>query len=153
MLVISDTGESLGVLDKETALRIAGEKELDLVLINPQAEPPVAKIISWSKFKYEQTKKHKSNKGKAGDLKEMWFPPTIEQGDLEHKIARVKEFITKGHKVKLTVRIKRKRGVRFTREQIKSVMDKVLAELGDMVVLDGEPKYEGANLAVFVRKK
>ncbi len=153
MLVISDTGESLGVLDKEAALKLAAEAELDLVLINPQAEPPVAKIISWSKFKYEQTKKHKSSKSKGGDLKEMWFPPSIEQGDLDHKVAKVREFLTKGHKVKLTVRIKRKRGVRFTRDQIKAVMDKVLAQIADLAILDGDPKYEGANLAVFVRKK
>lgn len=146
--VISDDGENLGVLDKAAALSLARQKELDLILINPQADPPIAKIISWSKFKYEQSKK-KSAQSKTKEVKEMWFKPFIEKADLEHKVKRVAEFLKEGHKVKLTIRAKWGSDQNKLREVVNTILEQ-LAEDGEA---EAPPKFEGRNLSVFVRAK
>ncbi len=149
MLVITSSGESLGVLSKDIALQKAREAGEDLVLINPQADPPVAKIITWTKFKYEQSKKRKGQSTKGGEVKEMWFKPFIDDGDLLHKIERIKEFLQKGNKVKVTVRAKydSDRGKMF------AVMDRVKTELDSVAEAESDAKSEGRNLIMFVRAK
>ena len=139
----------MGVIDKEVALQLALDKELDLVLINPQAEPPIAKIVSWSKFKYEQSKKIKGSKSKGQEVKEMWFKPFIDTGDLEHKVERVKEFLAKGHKVKLTIRSKG-----YTpQDKMSNRMKEILEALAEVAEPESPPKVEGRNMIVFVKSK
>ncbi|MBL8015016.1 MAG: translation initiation factor IF-3 [Candidatus Doudnabacteria bacterium] len=151
MLVVTDGGESLGVLDKQTALNKARELESDLVLINPQATPPVAKIIAWSKFKYEQSKKKKkAMKNKGSEVKEMWFKPFIELGDMEHKVGRIKEFLEKGNKVKITIRAGRGP---INREKMSATLEKVLEMLNSVAEAEGDRKQEGRNVIVFVKHK
>lgn len=94
MRVIDEEGENLGVISKEEALRIARDRDQDLILVNPNIEPPLAKIMPWSKFKYEQSKKQKVNK--ASETKEMWFKPFMEAGDIEYRVRRIEEFLNKG---------------------------------------------------------
>ncbi len=149
MRVIAEDGENLGVLDNATAQELARQKELDLILINPQAVPPIAKITSWSKFKYELSKKHKGNKPKGQEIKEMWFKPFIETGDLEHKVERVKEFIAKGHKVKLTIRA---RGY-VPQEKMYDRINEILTALAETAEPESNPKMEGRNMIVFVKGK
>lgn len=150
MLVVTEDGESLGVLDRNTALERARQADTDLILISPQAQPPVAKIISWSKFKYEQSKKQKkASKNKGGGLKEMWFKPNIEMGDMEHKISRVKEFLKDGDKVKVTIRSQRG----ATREKMAETMSKVIEMLNSDADLDGDRKQEGRNIIAFFKHK
>ncbi|MCA9378876.1 translation initiation factor IF-3 [Candidatus Dojkabacteria bacterium] len=148
MMVVSEEGQ-LGVLDKETALAKAREAGLDLVLINPQADPPVAKIVSWSKFKYEQTKKRKSQKANKSEVKEMWFKPFIEDGDLQHKLEQIKEFLKKGNKVKVTVRAKG----RSPRDKMQEVMNKVIEQLAEVGEPEGLNKFEGRNIATYIKPK
>jgi translation initiation factor IF-3 len=143
--VIGSDGENLGVIDKETALAKAREQELDLVLVNPQIDPPVARIISWSKFKYDLSKKQKSNKGKSGELKEMWFKPFIDTGDLEHKVSRIQEFLDKGNKVKITVRFKRG----ADRDKMSETMGRIKEAVGKFADIEGEVKKEGRNLSIY----
>lgn len=149
MLVIDAVGENIGILSRDEALRRAQELELDLVLVSPQANPPVAKIISWSKFKYEQGKKAKGNKSKSSEMKEMWFKPFIDEGDLDHKLKRVREFTEKGHKVKLTVRTRRAN----ERTKAQETMAKLTGLVTEFAKLEGEMKREGHNLAIFVNPK
>lgn len=126
---------------------MAKEKELDLVAVAPEANPPVAKILSWSKFKYQQKKKKKDSKGKRIEQKEMWFKAFIDSGDMKHKIRKVNEFLKKKHPVKLTVKAKG----RVTRDHMNNLMDKILAELEGMIEYDGRPKSEGRNMSLIVR--
>lgn len=147
VLVIDEDGEQLGEMDTKEAISLAMEKELDLIEVAPNATPPVTKIMSWSKFKYTQEKKKKESKGKSIDQKEMWFKVFIEKGDMEHKLKRVREFLKKKHPVKLTIRPKG----RVSRENITGLMTRILENLGDEVIYDNQPKYEGRNYAIIVR--
>jgi translation initiation factor IF-3 len=88
--VIDENGENLGVLQTSVALEMAKQRELDLVLISPVAVPPVAKIVSWSKYKFDLSKKKKAQKGKTSEQKGMWIKPFIDEADLAHKLKRVK---------------------------------------------------------------
>lgn len=148
-MVVSEEEGQLGLMDKEAALAKAREAGLDLVLINPQSDPPVAKIVSWSKFKYEQTKKRKSQKANKSEVKEMWFKPFIEDSDLQHKVERVAEFLKKGSKVKITVRAKG----RSPRDKMEEVMKKVIELLAEAGEPEGNNKFEGRNIATYIKPK
>jgi translation initiation factor IF-3 len=134
-------------MSKAEALAKAKEAELDLVEVAPNAKPPVAKIISWSKFKYDQSKKRRESKNKAIEQKEMWFNVHIDKGDMEHKLKRVREFLEKKHPVKLTVRAKG----RTNRDNMKTLMDSIISAFGEEVLVDAPPKFEGRNYAVYVK--
>jgi translation initiation factor IF-3 len=149
LMVIDENGEKLGLLDRNTALAIAREKELDLVLISPTAKPPVARILSWTKFKYEQSRKKRENKGKKVEVKEMWFKPKIEEGDIAHKVSRIKEFITKGDRVKVTIRAQG----RVTYTELRNTLARVMERIAEFATLDGDTKQEGRNISVFVKGK
>jgi translation initiation factor IF-3 len=129
------------LLDKFEAIRIAREQELDLIEVAPNAKPPVAKIYSWSKFK-------KDSKARPVEQKGMWFKTFIGEGDFNHKIDRVKEFLAKKHPVKITVKGRN----RVTRDMLKELLDKVVLALGDSIMEVTEmPKQEGRNLMLIVR--
>lgn len=145
--MIDDQGENLGEIDTDKAIFMAREKELDLVAVAPESNPPVAKILSWSKFKYQQKKKRKESKSKRVEQKEMWFKAFIDSGDMQHKIKKVKEFLDKKHPVKLTIKAKG----RVTREHMNNLIDNILSELEGYVEYDGRPKSEGRNMALIVR--
>jgi len=137
-------------MDKFEALKIAQDRELDLIEISPKANPPVAKIMSWSKFKYEQDKKQKEqHKNKAAEMKEMWFKAFIEEGDLQHKLKKVEEFLAKKHPVKLTIRAKG----RVTREHMNGLIKRILEILADKCEVDGSIRYDRFNISVIVRPK
>tara|TARA_A200000159_G_C7304449_1_gene331695 strand:- start:603 stop:1148 length:546 start_codon:yes stop_codon:yes gene_type:complete len=108
--VLSDTGEQLGVMQKNQAQNIANEQELDLVLIVPNAEPPVAKIISLNKYNYEIKKREKEKakqaRQSAVDTKEVKFRPAIGEHDLKMKVNQIQKFIEKGAKVKVTIQMR-----------------------------------------------
>lgn len=146
---MDENGEKLGEMDRDQAIAMAKERGLDLVLLAPQATPPVARILSWSKFKYEQSKKQRDNKGKKSELKEMWFKTNIAEGDIEHKVKRVKEFITKGDRVKITVR----GHGRITFADMRGTLDRVLAHTNEFSVTDGDAKSEGRNYTIFIKHK
>ncbi|BCX13891.1 MAG: translation initiation factor IF-3 [Candidatus Dojkabacteria bacterium] len=149
MRVIDQNGENLGVLSKAEALAKAREVGLDLVLVSPDIDPPVAKIIDWSKFKYEQTKKAKNAKGHQVKNKEWWFKPNIADNDMENKLKRVIEFVSKGNTAKLTIKSTR----RVPREQMYATMERLREMMKDKVEEISEVRKEGYNLVINVKKK
>ena len=135
-------------MDKTAAQELANERGLDLIEVAPNAKPPVAKIYSWSKFKYQQEKKRKDSKARLVEQKEMWFKTFIGEGDFNHKIDRVKEFLLKKHSVKLTIKGKS----RVTQKLLRELLDKTIHALGDSISEVSEmPKFEGRNLVLIVR--
>ena len=102
--LISAKGENLGVVKTKEALDRAKEEELDLVLIVPNANPPVAKIVDFKKFLYEERKKASTAraKSKKADIKEFWLSPSTGEGDIQRFIKRAREFILDGNKVKIS---------------------------------------------------
>ena len=106
MFLIDEAGEALGEMDLASALSRATEKELDLVLVGPQANPPVAKILDYGKFKYEQDRKERKNKAKkTQEIKEIRLSYNTGENDLEVKLNQAKRFVTEGHKIKLRLKL------------------------------------------------
>lgn len=148
LVVIDSDGTQLGQLSREAALEVAREQELDLIEVSPNAVPPVAKILSFSKFKYQQEKKKKENKSKPVEQKEMWFKVFIGEGDFIHKIERIKEFLAKKHTVKITIRAKGRVG----QDLLRKMLERIIANLGDSIAeVTDSPKFEGRNLSMLVR--
>lgn len=149
MLIIDNKGDNLGRKSKSQGMRIAQEAGLDLVLIAPDANPPVAKVMEWGKFRYEQERKRRESRGKRTETKEMWFKPKIEDGDIDHKVKRVEKFIEEGDRVKITIKAKG----RVTKDEMRETMAKVLSRTGEFADIDSNPKFEGRNYTVFINKK
>lgn len=124
---------------------------LDLIEIAPQAEPPVAKITNFQKFRYEESKKERaSKKSSEGSLKELWLSPRIDEHDLKVRLKKTEEFLKKGHKVKLTVKFK---GREMTHQDLGyRVLQEALALLGDKAGVERDPKMEGRKLSMIVGK-
>ena len=146
-------GEQIGVLTLEEALAKAQKAGLDLVEIAPKAKPPVARIVDFGKFRYEQEKKLREakKKSKAAELKEVRFSPFIAEGDYMTRMARVSEFLKQGSKVRLVVVFKgrhmdsKKFGYRL--------IERILGYLGEndlTVAVDMEPKFLGRHLATVI---
>lgn len=149
--VIDNEGNQLGIIDKQEALNKAKELGLDLVEVASQADPPVARIVNFQKFRYEETKKEKSpRKDSAGGLKELWLSPRIEEHDIKVRLARTEEFLKDGHKVKLVVKFK---GREMAHPELgRNVLNEALALLGDKASVEREPKFEGRNLSIILSK-
>lgn len=148
---IDEEGNFLGIMRVPEALKIARERELDLIEIAPQATPPVVKVISWSKFKYEYSKKQKSTVQKGTQTKEMWFKPMTDIGDLQHKVKKVRNFLNDKNKVKITV--KPGRDKRLGHSYYFDVINRVLAELADDAEVETPPKVEGKNVYAIIKPK
>lgn len=149
--MIDSKGEPLGVLSRQEALDKARQLQLDLIEIAPQANPPVAKLANFQKFRYEESKKERaSKKGPEGGLKELWLSPRIDEHDLQVRLNRTEEFLKKGHKVKLTVKFK---GREMAHQELgHRVLQEALAALGDKIAVDREPKMEGRKLSMIIGK-
>lgn len=141
----------MGVLTRDRALEKAKEWELDLIEIAPQADPPVARIFDFQKFRYEEGKKERGSKrGGEGGLKELWLSPRIAEHDLNVRLDRTREFLNEGHKVKLTVKFK---GREMTHPELgHKVLQEALAVLGEKVVVEREPRFEGRRLSMILTK-
>lgn len=149
--VIDAEGKQAGILTKEEALVKAKEEGLDLVEIAPNADPPVARIVDFQKFKYEESKKDRgSKKGSEGGLKELWLSPRIEDHDLKVRVSRTEEFLKDGFKVKLTVKFKGREMAHP--ENGRKVLDQAITLLGEGVGIEREAKFEGRNLSIIVTK-
>lgn len=151
--VISEDGEQYGIMSARTALSMAEEAGLDLVKIAAKANPPVVKIIDYSKFRYEQKRKEKEQKKKQSiiDVKEVRMTPNIDTNDLSTKISAVRRFLSKGNKVKVTLRF---RGRELSRmDQSRYILDDVAKELADMAQIDKASKAEGRSLVMVLAPK
>jgi len=149
--VIDSKGEQAGILTKEEALAKAKGEGLDLVEIAPNADPPVARIVDFQKFKYEESKKERGNKKSlVGGLKELWLSPRIDDHDLKVRVLRTEEFLKDGFKVKLTVKFKGREMAHP--ENGRKVLDQAITLLGEGVGVEREAKFEGRNLSIIVTK-
>lgn len=149
--VIDNEGNQLGILDKQDALNKAKEKGLDLVEVASRADPPVARIVDFQKFRYEESKKERgSKKESGGGLKELWLSPRIADHDLEVRVKRTEEFLKDGFKVKLTVKFK---GREMAHPELgHQVLKQTLAMLGEGIGVERESRFEGRNLSIIVTK-
>ncbi len=152
--VISEEGEMLGVLPTGEALRRADEAGLDLIMISPNAAPPVCRIEDFGKFRYEQLRKEKDNKKKqkTTEVKEIRFSPNIDTNDFNTKMNAARKFLTKGEKVKVTVRF---RGREMTHgvPTAKKLLDDFAEGLADVASLEKEAKVEGRSIAMVLAEK
>ena len=151
--IISDSGEQLGIMSAEEALKIAEERNLDLVKISPQAKPPVCKIMDYGKFRYEKEKREREAKKnqKVIEIKEIRLSLNIDTHDFETKLNHAKRFVAAGNKVKFSIRF---RGREMAHPEIgKEVMAKAVESLGDTVVIEKPAKLEGRQMLMFVAPK
>ncbi len=151
--LIGDNGEKLGVVDLRNALEMAQEKKLDLVLVAPQAKPPVCKIMNYGKYKFEQAKKEKEakKKQKVVEIKEIRITPNIEEHDFGFKAKNARKFIEDGNKLKITVRFK---GREVNNAHLgEEVLNRFIENLSDIANVDRAPKLEGRNMFIMLSKK
>ena len=151
--LISENGEQLGIMSAREALKIAQEAELDLVKIAPMAKPPVCKIIDYGKYKYEQTRKEKEarKKQKTVEIKEVRLSPNIDTNDLNTKINNAKKFISKGNKVKVTLRFRGREMAHV--QQSKHILDDFAETLSDIAVVEKPAKMEGRAMSMVLTEK
>ncbi|WP_290490794.1 MULTISPECIES: translation initiation factor IF-3 [unclassified Aerococcus] len=144
--VIDSDGEQLGVLSKDEALDKAEQVELDLVLVSPNAKPPVARIMDYGKYRYEQQRKEREQRQnqKQVNLKEVRLSPTIEKNDFDTKLRQARKFLEKGDKVKASIRF---RGRAITHKEIgREVLERFAEELKDVAEVEQRPKMEGRSM-------
>ena len=151
--LISDTGEKLGVVSMQEALNIAEEKDLDVVLVAANANPPVCKLMNYGKYKFEQAKREKEakKKQKTLEIKEIRVTPNIEEHDFGFKSKNARKFLVDGNKVKITVRF-RGREVNNVKAG-EAVLNKFIEALEDISTVEKKPKLEGRNMFIMLAKK
>ncbi|NPA03612.1 MAG: translation initiation factor IF-3 [Epsilonproteobacteria bacterium] len=152
---VGDDGTQYGIISKNEALKIAEEKGLDLVLIAPNANPPVCKIMDYGKFKYQQEKKKKEAKKKQAkiDVKEIKLSVKIAQNDIDYKVKHAREFLEKGKHVKFRVFLRGREMVHP--EGGVEVLNKIIPLIEDVGVVEKKPHQEGRyiNMTVVPKKE
>ena len=147
VLLIDSQGSKVGVKPVSEALEIAAEAGLDLTLIAPDSSPPVCRLMDYGKHVFAQRKKQKSNSQRrrsGGDIKEIKFRLGTESGDYNFKVQRLREFLEKGHKAKVTLRF---RGREITRSEFgMKLLERVEQDLADTGVVEQRPVQEGRQL-------
>ena len=151
--VIGEDGQQLGIMSAKEAMRLAQEAELDLVKIAPTAKPPVCKIIDYGKYRYELTRKEKEarKKQKVVELKEVRLSPNIDANDLNTKINAARKFISKGNKVKVTLRFRGREMAHM--QSSKHILDDIAKELEEVAVVEKAPKVEGRAISMVLAEK
>ena len=151
--LIGDQGEQLGIMSVDEALRIATERELDLVKIAPGSNPPVCKIMDYGKFRFEQTKKEKEAKKnqRVIEIKEIRMSPGIDTNDFNTKLKNGQKFLADGNRLKVSVRF---RGREMAHTEIGAELLKdFAAKCADIANMDKAPKLEGRNMSMFLSPK
>ena len=143
--MVDEKGNQVGVLTRDEALAQAHGKGLDLVEVAPLAKPPVAKIVDFKKFKYQQAKKLREGRTKSKvELKEIRLKPFIAEGDLQTRIERITEFIADGDRVKLVIKFVGRQNAK--KEFGYQLLNRVVAMLAGTAEPDGQPKLQGRQL-------
>lgn len=151
--VIGTDGEQLGIMSAREAQKLADEAELDLIKIAPKAQPPVCKIMDYGKFRYEQQKREKEAKKKQHivETKEIRLSPNVDLNDLKTKANNARKFITKGDKVKVTLRFRGREMAHIGSSA--HVLDDFAEMLEDIAQVSKAAKLEGRNMTMFLEKK
>ena len=151
--MIGEDGAQLGIMSSREALKIAEEAGLDLVKIAPTAKPPVCKIVDYGKYRYELARKEKEAKKKQRtiEIKEIRMSPNIDTNDLNTKVSAARKFLTKGNKVKVTLRF---RGREMAHTEIgRNLLMDFAQQCAELANLDKEPKLEGRHMSIFLSAK
>ena len=151
--LIGSNGEQLGIMSAREAMKLAEEAELDLVKIAPNAKPLVCKIIDYGKYRYEHARKEKEakKKQKTVEVKEIRLSPNIDTNDLNTKVNAAKKFISKGNKVKITLRFRGREMAHIA--QSKHILDDFAKEVEEVAVVEKAPKQEGRSISMVLAEK
>lgn len=151
--LIGADGEQLGIMSSRDAQKLADEAGLDLVKIAPTAKPPVCKIVDYGKYRYEQTRKEKEakKKQKVIEIKEIRLSPNIDTNDLNTKMNAARKFLSKGDKVKITLRFRGREMAHMNSS--KHILDEFAENLTDIAVVEKAPKVEGRSMTMFLTEK
>ena len=150
---MDDEGKQLGVMPPYEALKIARERGLDLVEVSPTANPPVCRIINYGKYLYQQSKRqHEARKHQRSiELKEVKFRPRTGTHDFEVKRNQIVHFLEEGNKVKATIMF---RGREMAHRNLGwDMIDRLIKDLGELVVVEVRPRQEGPNLTAILAPK
>ena len=150
---IGSDGEMVGVLGRDEALRMAEDEGLDLVEIQPTADPPVCRIMDFGKFRFEQQKKASAarKKTKQVEIKEVKFRPTTDEGDYQIKLRNMRRFIEEGDKIKITIRFKG-RELAHTELGVQMIQ-RLENDLKDDITIESRPRLEGRQMVMMVAPK
>ena len=151
--IIGSDGEQLGVKSKSDALQISEAANLDLVLVSPNANPPVARIMDYGKFRFDQQKREREARKnqKVVSLKEVRLSPSIDENDFQTKLRNARKFLEKGDKVKASIRFK---GRAITHKEIgQRVLDRLASELTDVATIESHPKMDGRSMFLMLAPK
>ncbi|PLA94369.1 translation initiation factor IF-3 [Ligilactobacillus salivarius] len=151
--LISDNGDQLGVKTKQEALKMAEDANLDLVLVAPKAKPPVAKIMDYGKYRFELQKKQREarKKQKIVNIKEVRLSPTIDTNDFNTKMKNARKFLSKGDKVKVSIRFK---GRAITHKDIgRDVLNRFAEATEDVATVESKAKMDGRSMFLMLAPK
>ena len=151
--LVSESGEQLGIMSARDAYLKAQEAGLDLVKIAPMAKPPVCKIIDYGKYRYEMARKEKEarKKQKTIEIKEVRLSPNIDTNDLNTKVGAARKFISKGDKVKVTLRFRGREMAHMNSSR--HILDEFAESLSDIAVIEKAPKVEGRTMTIVLAAK
>ena len=155
VLVIGPNGEQVGVKPLNDALTLASYAGLDLVLINPNGNPPVCKVMDYNKYKYEKSKKEKEaikkQRASMSEVKEFRLSPSIDKGDFDTKLRNVTKYLQKGDKIKVTIRFK---GRQMAHTDLgRDVLNRFAAALSEIADVAEEPKLDGKSMMMLLTPK
>lgn len=150
MRVIDADGKQLGVLPRREALRLAEERELDLVEVAPNADPPVAKLMDFGKYQYERAKREREARKsrKEVEIKEVRLRPKTDDHDINFKVRQARAFLESGAKVRIRMRF-RGREI-YNLDVAKDQFDRFAKELEDIAVIEQRPSFEGRTMLMIV---
>jgi translation initiation factor IF-3 len=150
---MDERGQPLGIMSRQDAITQAFSEDKDLVLITDKADPPIAKIIEFSKYKFQlsQKKAHERKKSHIKDIKEIRLRPFIDENDLQAKLRKATEFIKRGHKVKLSLEM---RGRAITKQDLaREILARFVKELEELASVETEAKLLGKRLQLQLQPK
>lgn len=143
----------IGVLSRDEALERAQEEGMDLVEIQPNADPPVCRIMDYGKYRFEQQKRANAakKKQKQVEIKEVKFRPVTDAGDYAIKMRKMREFLEDGDKIKVNIRF---RGREMSHQELgRSMLDRIEADLGEDIVIESRPRMEGRQMVMMIAPK
>ena len=151
--VIGEEGQQLGVMPPKEAMKLAKEANVDLVKIAPSANPPVCKLVNYGKYRYELARKEKEakKKQKTIDVKEVRLSPNIDTNDLNTKVNAARKFLSKGDRVKVTLRFRGREMAHMASSR--HVLDDFAKQLADVATVEKAPKVEGRSMTMFLTEK
>ena len=153
MRVIGSDGEMIGVLSRDEALQQAQEEGLDLVEIQPNADPPVCRIMDYGKFKFDAQKKANlaKKKQKQVEIKEVKFRPVTDDGDYAIKMRKMRGFLEDEDKIKVNIRF---RGREMSHQELgRNMLNRIEADLGEDIVIESRPRMEGRQMVMMIAPK